>query len=173
MNLKTFHEWRVLTVTLLGKVFGESSDTWEHCVHAYLEDQANLIMELVGPWIDSKEDDVLGNDMVQILENALTLSLLLRHQKASWALRFPEGMSRSLSHPGPVTLDPRQMKDLNGPDDEDEDEDEKSDVQCHNLVEIFVTPGLYKQGNMDGEKYETDYVVLRAEVICAEVPPLP
>lgn len=171
MHLKTFHEWRTLTVTLLGRVFGESRSTWEDFVHAYLRTQAGLIMGLVRSWTDHEKHEVLEQDMIQILESALTLSMLLRHQKASWALRFPQGMSRPLSHSGPVTLDPCQMKDLNGPDDEDKVD--MSNGQCPKSVDIFVTPGLYKQGNMDGEKYDIESVVLKAEVLCFEVSPLP
>lgn len=161
-------------MTLLGKVFGESAKMWEECVHTFLEHQAIHIMDLVGSLTELTEGTTLGQNMVSILEDALALSLLLRHQRASWALRFPQGISRSLSHSAPVTLDPSHMKDLYGPDDEYDEEEGIADVQCHKQVDIFVTPGLYKQGNMDGEKYDgAPYVVLKAEVICAEVPPLP
>ena len=55
------------------------------------------------------------------------------------------------------------MEDRYGEEDSDK---EDSQVRNGKLVEIFVTPSLFKSGNSDGEQFDVESCVQRSEVKC-------
>lgn len=113
-------------------------------------------MRLIGPWIDVSHKNQLQDSLASILTKALEVSGLLRRQRASWCLKFPGSAERSLSDPQLVMFNDRAMRDVNS-----------SETHKLKTVKIFVTPGLFKTGNMDGKLYEEgESVVTKAEVWC-------
>lgn len=58
------------------------------------------------------------------------------------------------------------MKDI---DSQSEDGLETSVDHCLKSVEIVVTPALFKNGNHDGLRYDTESTMQKAEVSCAEI----
>lgn len=107
---------------------------------------------------------------------ALELSRLLRRQRTSWSVHFsatrqqivPGGNTAAIHTALRAIFDDGVMKDM----DLDEEEIPSSDQYCHKYVEIIVGPALFKSGNIDGEKYDMENVMEKAEVSCAPAPNL-
>ena len=69
----------------------------------------------------------------------------------------------------PTPFDGQTMKDKNN-DEESDDEDTKRNGYNtrQRLVEIVVTPALFKRGTSEGERYESETCIVRADVTCAD-----
>ena len=65
-----------------------------------------------------------------------------------------------------VFWDKATMDDIHGDEDGDE---EDAHIQERKIVEIFITPGLFKSGNSDGELFDVEMCVERSEVRCRAV----
>lgn len=70
---------------------------------------------------------------------------------------------------GRVVFDPITMKDDGDDDDGDEDDGDKDDGSQQprvKFVELFVSPGLFKRGDADGENFETQTCIVSRLVLC-------
>lgn len=105
-----------------------------------------------------------------ILLPAIELSQTLRRQRACWYVRFPHLMMAETVPPSeftkPYLFQPSQMKDVDSLR-EDEGGNHGSE-SCLKVIKIVISSGLYKSGNHDGEQYDTEYPVAKAEVSCFE-----
>ena len=119
------------------------------------------ILAVVRPLAPKDKRAQLEEDLEAILLQAVQLSQTLRCQRASWSIRHPvppQAASRGL----PVLLNPLVMEDKHG--DDDSDSDEKS-PQYQRVVQIIMSPALFKRGNTDGEQFDVEACVQRAEVV--------
>ena len=96
-----------------------------------------------------------------ILLCAVSLSKTLRCQRACWSVRHVHGPSaKDITA---VFFDEAVMDDKHG--DENSDGQEIPTVDGK-LVEIVVSPALFKRGNTDGERFEFESCLQRSEVKC-------
>jgi len=66
---------------------------------------------------------------------------------------------------GALLYDEGTMIDLGGDEDEDENGQPVRE-QCTKIVGIVVAPALFKRGNSDGERFDYESCIKRAEVKC-------
>ena len=125
------------------------------------------IMTLVGNWVAAEELKPLEDELEGILFQAVRLSQTLRCQRACWSVRHLGSgahVSSNTGHAnGPVFFDGGSMNDKHGDEDSDGE-----DVQTpyRKIVEIVVSPGLFKRGNTDGERFDVESCVEPSEVKC-------
>ncbi|RSL54236.1 hypothetical protein CEP54_009997 [Fusarium duplospermum] len=161
----SYHEWRALTFALLDKSFPSTQD--RNTIEA-LNDAVRKTLELIRPMASPKASlyELEGTLCEDIFVPAVELSQVLRRQRAHWYLRFPHMTAANVplgdEYVEACSFQPDQMTDVDSPEDEDEP------GQNHYLkaVDIIILPGLYKCGNNDGEQYEIESVVEKAQVSC-------
>ncbi|RTE79731.1 hypothetical protein BHE90_005753 [Fusarium euwallaceae] len=168
ISKSSYHEWRALTVTLLDKSLPSRSPTQD--TMETLDEIMQSTLELIRP-LGSQTADMA--ELQRTLFNnvfipAVELSRVLRRQRAYWFVWFPEVTAAkdlvSDEQPPVYPFKPRDMADF---DSADEEADARG--QCLKSVDIIILPGLYKCGDNDGEQYETDFVVEKAQVSCGEI----
>ena len=123
-------------------------------------------MNIIGMWVTEKDRREVEDSLCAVILKAITLSQNLRCQRAHWSVRHPGDINQRVQSElsdDLVFFDPATMEDRYGEEDSDE---EDSQVRNGKLVEIFVTPGLFKSGNSDGERFDVEYCSQRSEVKC-------
>ena len=165
ISLRELNDWRALTATLISKL-GASSRTGKG-MESSVTDCANRIMSVIGHWILPEESRALGEGLEKILFQAVKLSQTLRCQRACWSVRhLGESIAADSAHvsaTAPVFFNEVTMNDMHGGADSDDDMPQH---KYRKLVEIVVTPGLFKRGNTDGERFDIESCVERSEVKC-------
>ena len=166
ISARELHDWRALTTTLVSKLDDGTSKTGEgmekHVTHC-----SNRIMAVVGNWVATENRKALEEDLLTALLQAVKLSQTLRCQRAYWSVRH----LGDTIYPGPQSGPPNglvffneaSMDDKYGEGDSDE---EGANEPFSKIVEVFVTPGLFKSGNSDGERFDIETCVERSEVKC-------
>lgn len=165
ISLREFHDWRALTMTLISKSDDASSKTKTN-VEGYVTQCRNRIMDVVSKLVATTNRRALEDSLLKVLIQAVALSQTLRCQRAYWSVRHPSAMRQGAQSELPddwVFFDQATMDD--GHDDEDTDA-EGTQIQYEKVVEIFVTPSLFKRGNSDGERFDVETCIERSEVIC-------
>lgn len=114
----------------------------------------------MGPWIAQDDRKVLEAELYEILFKAVSLSKMLRCQRASWSVRHIDGHSAGESV---ILFDEAIMDDKHGDEDSDGQQMPKANGR---VVEIIVCPGFYKCDNTDGEQFEFESYMARSEVKC-------
>lgn len=169
ITLRELHDWRALTAGLVSK-FDASSKTGRG-MEGYVSECSRQIMDLIGPWVGLDKRQKLEEELLGILLQAVKLSQILRCQRASWSVRHVIGANSQdpgLTAPDmPTFFDEVVMDDKHGDDDS---EDDSSTPRGQKIVEIVVSPGLFKRGNTDGERFEFESCVEQAEVRCYSQP---
>lgn len=140
-------------------------------MEGYVSDCSHQIMDLIGPWVGLDKRQKLEEELLGILLQAVKLSQTLRCQRASWSVRHVIGANSQdpgLTAPDmPTFFDEVVMNDKHGDDDS---EDDSCTPRGRKIVEIVVSPGLFKRGNTDGERFEFESCVEPAEVRCYSQP---
>lgn len=121
-----------------------------NAAHEYATSILDLITPLVKKTEKNRESEIL-NKLVAIFQMAIDMCLVLRKQRACWIIRSEYGL-----------FDATRMED---PED---DYDSEGDVDRHRDVALYIFPGLYKQGNADGENYEIECCLEKARVKCIQ-----
>lgn len=107
------------------------------------------------------EDHTLSTVLLQ----ATKLSQTLRCQRACWSVRhLGDAIHQRRKSRRPhelVVLDEATMDDKHGDEDSDED-----DGQSEKIVEIFITPCLFKSGNTDSERFDVETCIEHSEIKC-------
>ncbi|KAJ3457159.1 hypothetical protein FSOLCH5_011745 [Fusarium solani] len=168
IDQSSYHEWRTLTLALLDKRFHScpwTQDTME-TLDGIMQTTLEVIRPLGSPTADMAE---LKRTLLQnVFVPAVELSQVLRRQRAYWSVQFPHVMATkdllSDEHTQPYIFKPDQMADI---DSSDEEADTRG--QCLKSVDIIILPGLYKCGDNDGERYEIESVVEKAQVSCEDI----
>ncbi|KAG8530513.1 uncharacterized protein KY384_005016 [Bacidia gigantensis] len=157
VTLRDLHDWRALTTSLVSKQISKNktSNDVENKVNECLK----RIMDVVGPLAPEGKIAQLEHDLHGLLLQAVKLSQTLRCQRASWSVRHVVSLEAA-SLDGPVVLDDSIMEDVPN------DRDHESDISRvpYRIVEVVVTPALFKKGNTDGEQYDVESCVGQAEV---------
>lgn len=128
-------------------------------------------MSLVDYWVAAEEFKALEDELEGILFQAVRLSQTLRCQRACWSVRYLGSGAHASSKPGlangSVFFDGDSMHDIHGDEDSDGE-----DVRTHyrKIVEIVVSPGLFKRGNTDGERFDVESCIEPSEVKCKRPP---
>lgn len=123
---------------------------------AYFVKCVNSILDVVGPLAPKDKSEQLATDLEEILVQAIKLSQTLRCQRASWSVRHvvPRASSKDLT----VHFDGSIMVDERG------DAGDDGDQSYRRLVEVVVSPALFKRGNTDGEQYDIESCMEPARV---------
>ena len=165
ISLHEFHDWRALTMNLISKSDDASSETNES-VEGYVTQCRNWIMDVVGELVAAKNRRALEDGLLAVLKQAVRLSRTLRCQRAYWSVRHPGAMGQRAQSGLPsdlVLFDEATMDDVDGNEDSDA---EGTRIQYGKIIEIFVTPSLFKSGNSDGERFDVEACIERSEVKC-------
>ena len=165
ITFRDLHDWRALTAGLVSKL--DTSSKTGKGQEGHVSSCGRRIMALVGPWVDLDTRKKLEGDLEAILLQAVQLSQVLRYQRASWSVRHVVDAkphdSMSATSDTPVFFNEAIMDDKHGDDDSDDD---VSSHRYRKIVEIVVSPGLFKRGDTDGERFDFEACVERAEVRC-------
>lgn len=129
-------------------------------MEARVTDCCDHIMGLIAPWVVKRDRRALEEELLAILFSAVSLSKTLRCQRALWSVRQ---VGESASRDKPILFDEEIMEDKHA-DENSDGEDIPTANGRH--VEIVVSPGLFKRGNTDGEQFEFESCIERAEVKC-------
>jgi len=113
----------------------------------YIRAHCKRVTTVIQPWAKLKsgcEFPEVEAELVFIFEKAVQISHMLRQQRAYWTLRFPQVICTDASAPGGVLLfNKSTMVD-----------DDDNEIQSPRVVEIVVTPAVFKQGTADGERFD-------------------
>ena len=139
-------------------------------MEAHVTQTSNRILDTVGNWVAPERRKALEDSLVGVLLQAVKLSQTLRCQRACWSVRHPgDAVHPRLQPETPgsrdtlIFFDVATMNDKHGDDNSDE---EGAPAQYRKVVDIFITPGLFKSGNSDGEQFDIETCVERSEVKC-------
>jgi hypothetical protein len=150
---RELNDWRALTVELLTKAAG-GNVTLPEDTRVYLALLETFVMRLMAPWAAS--DDTFRN-LSNILKDAVKFSHRLRRQRPCWSVRFPEEIAE-----GNITLfyDPHTMLDP-------KIDDKKGGLaEVRDLpVQFVVCPQLLKRGTLEGDQFNRESIVMKAEVV--------
>jgi hypothetical protein len=152
IGYRELNDWRALTVELLTKAAG-GKVTLPEDTRVYLALET-FVMRLMAPWAAS--DDTLRS-LSNILKDAIKFSHRLRRQRPCWSVRFPEEIAK-----GNITLfyDPDTMLDPKI------DDTKGGLAEVRNLpVQFVVCPQLLKRGTLEGDQFNRESIVKKAEVV--------
>ncbi|KAF4617075.1 hypothetical protein G7Y89_g15074 [Cudoniella acicularis] len=163
ITVRDFHDWRAYTASLLSKATSDVIPSTDE----YLLDLVSEMMTVLSNWSKGPEvHDKMAAELEDILRSAIEFSKLLRVQRASWSVRYPEFRLeaiqteyRSLQHV--AMFDPTTMKSL-APHEQDERTDNK-------YIELIIIPALFKRGNADGDHFETCSTIQPCSVLWGEL----
>ena len=159
-----------MSTTLISKVETASSKTGKG-MEGHVTECGNRIMRVVGNLVATEGRKALEDDLLPMLFYAVEFSQSLRCQRAHWSVRHLGANLHQKPQSGPweekVDFDEGTMDDKHGDDDSDE---EGVHIQHGKVVEVFITPALFKSGNTDGERFDVETCVERSEVKCHTLP---
>ncbi|KAL8879399.1 MAG: hypothetical protein Q9198_002978 [Flavoplaca austrocitrina] len=155
---RELHDWRVLTTTLVSRL--DSTSKTGNGMESHVISCCEYIMRLVGQWVRNRDCRTMKEDLLLLLFNAVELSKILRCQRAQWSVRQVDNPSSSKDV---ILFDGETMEDKHSEEDSD---GEDIPTPSGKRVEIIVSPGLFKRGNTDGEQFEYESCIERAEVKC-------
>ena len=107
-------------------------------------------MSMISEWAKPDQTrEALESSITTILQKVLEFAMEIRKQRAYWSVELP---SRS------TEFNEMVMEDV------DADADEIDDTA--KVVELYLFPGLYKQGNADGEHFDVKRCFVKGKVKC-------
>jgi hypothetical protein len=134
---------------------------------ALLKHLEMFVMEPIAPWAGPRTGDAADDfeKLIDILKEAVELSLYLRRQRPYWSVRFPDmpvttqrdiDDGKIITHRyHPETMRDRQFDDV-----------KTSFEELRKLFVGFVlSPGLNKKGRLEGDQFDRDSVVKKIEVV--------
>ncbi len=162
---RDMHDWRALTTGLISRCSEGNRPNKDQL--AFVHEQAECAMNGIGRWIPAEQQAQAANDLKTCFMDAIALSQLLRRQRACWYVRFPASTTRASEdmmlqgNRGsiPVFFDPTTMRDVNADYMDPEYKHRK-------VLELLVSPGLFKRGDSDGDHFEEETCREPAEVTC-------
>ncbi|KAF1830152.1 hypothetical protein BDW02DRAFT_583095 [Decorospora gaudefroyi] len=159
---RAFNDWRAFTADLVSKTLSSQKAVSENAGQA-IQNGLEAVMAVVTPWCVTSDHEALRSHqdrLYKIFAEAVQLAQFLRCQRALWSIRFPSRpILPGLQETGPLMFDPSCMKDDRG-----DDEDMHPEQLRQRYVDIVVMPALYKRGNTNGEKFESEEAAVPAVV---------
>jgi len=156
---RELNDWRALTVELLTKATG-GKVTLPEDTRVYLALLETFVMRLMAPW--AAFDDTLRN-LSNILKDAVKFSQRLRRQRPCWSVRFPwiDSTPEEIAQGNIMLLyKPNTMRDPKF------DDTKGRLAEMRNLpVEFVVFPRLWKRGTLEGDQFDSESIVKKAEVV--------
>lgn len=143
----------------------DNSDTAMQNLERHIGDCLAQISNVVEPLAPKDREEQLTNDLFGILKQAVALSQTLRCQRAAWSVRHIVPPGQSLT-PGPVFFKDRIMEDMDGGSYDSEDGESQPRPK---IVDVVVSPALFKRGNTDGERFDVETCIEKAQVKAHEV----
>ncbi|KAH0368177.1 hypothetical protein KCU65_g4235, partial [Aureobasidium melanogenum] len=140
------NDWRALTFHLFSML--KQTDSMNGLVQAEIHKICDSITTLINPWCQADLDhQQVHQELFDIFDEGVRISQLLRQQRAYWTIRFPQVIRTNVSAPGGVLPFDRAWM-----------EDECfEDTMSQGMVDIVVTPAVFKKGNADGESLSNTY----------------
>ena len=114
------------------------------------------ILDVIGPLFPREQNRDLAGELEEILFQAVRLSQTLRCQRALWSVRHV--IPRASSNDLPVYFERPFMVNERG------DAGDEGDRSRRRVVEVVVSPALFKCGNPDGEQYDVETCIEPAKV---------
>ncbi|KAF8415363.1 hypothetical protein EV426DRAFT_630027 [Tirmania nivea] len=149
---RELNDWRAFTVGLISRIEATATATAQ-TGSVTTEQHIASVLRITSAWAKRSGDgQLIKEGLKKIMLLAMQLALMLRKQRACWSVKFP---------PPSATYDPQCMSDI-GAEDEDDENREKKGMERQVLLWIF--PGLYKQGNADGEHYDRESCIVKSTV---------
>jgi len=144
------NQWRSSTLAILRKEPPQKLQTETTAVVEGIVTQVNSIMGSISNAQSSEERD---QSLRVLITSSIELSRLLRVQKAVFSVIMPsiEGHQRTM-------FDAKSMEDIGG---EDEDTLHEREISC------VTFPGIFKNGDENGERAHLRNVVAKIRVLCA------
>ena len=126
-----------------------------HAAAGYLAAQ---LMSMIAGWAKPTETrEALESSITVILQKALEFAMEIRKQRAYWSVELP---CRSIEFNEDV------MEDVDA--DPDADPGDGDHMHTTKVVELYLFPGLYKQGNADGEHFDVKRCFVKGKVKCTQ-----
>ncbi len=152
---RVLNDWWAWTAELLSMAIDEK--TIRVSSQPAIRDAAKEVMGLVGSLALPLKVQELETALCEIYVEAVRFAQLLRQQRAEWSVKFPSRPKTPVE--SQLMFDPSYMRnELDG----DDTSDEKTSRQ--QLVEITVTPALFKRGNANGEHFDKEITAVPASV---------
>jgi hypothetical protein len=175
LNERQFHSWRSYTASMIARsCLAHDAPTTD-----WYQEQVNEIKEqiwaLVGAWLPKSAQATSLAGLDEVISSAIALSCIIRQQRAYWTVAFPESSPASSvvsqvtsktpsQGKSPILFDPETMRD--GKDGEEElDGNCQRSLENH-VVELMISPALFKRGDASGNKYDEESCFMPAEVRC-------
>jgi len=147
ITARELNDWRAFTVSLLSRT--EPVPKMQERTYTVARAIASQLMAMISEWAKPTENrQTLESSMTVILQKALGFAMEMRKQRASWSVELP---CRSTEFNEEVM--------------EDVDADEIDHTP--RVVELYLFPGLYKQGNADGENFDVKRCFVKGKVKCS------
>jgi len=141
------NDWRAFTVSLLSRT--EPIPKLQERTYAIARIFASQLMVMISEWAKPTETrETLELSITVILQKALEFAMEIRKQRAYWSVELP---CRSTEFNEEVM--------------ENVDADEVDHTR--KVVELYLFPGLYKQGNADGEHFDVKRCFVKGKVKCS------
>jgi hypothetical protein len=158
VNPRAFNDWRAFTVGLLSRTIKDTikEERLTERSNEQIKISVQDVMSTVRAWASPLKLRDLEDSLNAIFAEAIELSQFLRRQRALWYVQFP----RRPFPPEPLKFDPSSMRDIMC-----EDEGLDPTYLRQQIVELVVSPALYKRGNVDGERYDIEYPAVAANVL--------
>ncbi|KAF8420974.1 hypothetical protein EV426DRAFT_718953 [Tirmania nivea] len=151
---RELNDWRAFTVSLFSRIESNLQDR----TYAVATQYASNLMRMISGWAKpTASQEALERGLIVVLQKALELATEIRKQRACWSVELPSC--------GSTEFNREVMDDL---DDGDEDQAGEDPMETHRLVGLYVFPGLYKQGNADGEHYDLKICLVKGKVKCKQ-----
>ncbi len=165
ISYRDLHDWRALTATLISRL--DTYNRTDGGTEAGVAACNTRIMSLVANWVAAEDQGKLEDGLRKILSDAVELSQTLRCQRASWSIRQAGSFVNRTSNAGDADnllyFDEGTMDDQHG----DEDSNGRSiPTSSRKIVQIVISPSLWKCGNTDGGQYDVEYCAERSAVKC-------
>ena len=164
------HDWRALTATRISR-----PDTYHKTREGREKDIiacSTRIMSLVANWVTAEDQGKFEDRLRKILSDAVELSQTLRCQRAFWSIRqagsFVDRTGNAECAHSLLYFDEGTMDDIDGDDDSDDSDERSTPTSSPKIVEIIISPSLWKRGNTDGERYDSEFCAARSDVKCKE-----
>jgi hypothetical protein len=169
VSLRDLHDWRALTVELLSRI--DIGKVAKQEMEDYLKTHSRGIMQVIGGWAPPEMKIELEESIFNIFHSAVQFSQLIRRQRACWYVRGPaaavhfDGQTQR-EGPHDILFDKTCMRD---DDDVDEGYGQDSEEKARKVVELVICPGLFKRGNADGERFDTESCIVQQLVLCRNI----
>ncbi|EPE27296.1 hypothetical protein GLAREA_03211 [Glarea lozoyensis ATCC 20868] len=150
---ETLNAWRAQTLSLLRRAPPESD-----ALTSSLTAELNTLLHALTSLPSTPARDA---SLLPLLHSAITLTQLLRSQKARFEIHMPAiaaSAGDATKGGDSMEFDPETMEDVGGSEDEGGERE----------VKLVVWPGVIKYGDENGERVDLRNVVCRVRVLCGE-----